>query len=421
MGPARRPDEANELGIRSQTSRAPGAPLHARRRRRRARGRRPGVGTARPVRDRARRPTAVPAAALRWEDTTLLERLLRQLADLGIREAHVIARPGWAERLEPPAPARGLAVRVARERRTRRPTCAPSRRSPARGEGALVSPTPTSSPSARRSPACSPTRACHRDAHHDGAARVPLRRLPHAHAPRPRGQRGSPYHYVSQPNGTFLGVLKVAPGAPHGGRRRGRRGWRGSSTARCPRAGRASSTQGRALEARALPPRAARAGRPGRAGGRAAVRRGARRRRRERPRGRATSSSTPRAPPSWSAASPPPSRTRPRCCCAGSCAPGCRSAARYLRRLFWARPLSRRATSPSAAERIGEHDEDRALLDSAVKASDGFFTTFFVSPYSKYIARWAARRGWTPNGVTTLSMRSASPPRRRSRPASAGA
>src|SRR6185295_18791369 len=25
-------------------------------------------------------------------------------------------------------------------------------------------------------------------------------------------------------------------------------------------------------------------------------------------------------------------------------------------------------------------------------------------PYSKYIARWAARRGWTPNWVTTLSV-----------------
>ena len=29
-----------------------------------------------------------------------------------------------------------------------------------------------------------------------------------------------------------------------------------------------------------------------------------------------------------------------------------------------------------------------------MKANDGFFTTFFVSPYSKYIARWAARQKW---------------------------
>src|SRR3954471_3159572 len=49
-------------------------------------------------------------------------------------------------------------------------------------------------------------------------------------------------------------------------------------------------------------------------------------------------------------------------------------------------------------------EDDRALLDAAVKPQDGFFTTFFVSPYSKYIARWAAHRGFTPNQVTTLSM-----------------
>ena len=44
------------------------------------------------------------------------------------------------------------------------------------------------------------------------------------------------------------------------------------------------------------------------------------------------------------------------------------------------------------------------LLDSAVKGADGFFTTFFVSPYSRFIARWAARRGFTPNQVTTVSV-----------------
>ncbi len=75
----------------------------------------------------------------------------------------------------------------------------------------------------------------------------------------------------------------------------------------------------------------------------------------------------------------------------------------YLRQLFWARPLSPEATA-RAAERITDYDEDRLLLESAVKSTDGFFTTFFVSPYSKYIARWAARRGFTPNQVTTVSM-----------------
>ena len=74
-----------------------------------------------------------------------------------------------------------------------------------------------------------------------------------------------------------------------------------------------------------------------------------------------------------------------------------------LRGLFWARPLSREDVA-DAASRIADHDEEAALLRSAVKPNDGFFTTFFVSPYSKYIARWAARQGWTPNFVTSLSM-----------------
>jgi hypothetical protein len=74
-----------------------------------------------------------------------------------------------------------------------------------------------------------------------------------------------------------------------------------------------------------------------------------------------------------------------------------------LRDLFWARPASR-PEAERAARDIAELDEDRLLLDAAVKANDSFFTTFFVSPYSKYIARWAARRGWTPNLVTTVSL-----------------
>jgi hypothetical protein len=75
----------------------------------------------------------------------------------------------------------------------------------------------------------------------------------------------------------------------------------------------------------------------------------------------------------------------------------------YLRRLFWSRPLSPAAVA-YAERRITEYDVDKVLLDSAVKSADGFFTTFFVSPYSKYIARWAARRGLTPNQVTSASM-----------------
>ncbi|MFF1463881.1 DUF5941 domain-containing protein [Streptomyces sp. NPDC058330] len=49
-------------------------------------------------------------------------------------------------------------------------------------------------------------------------------------------------------------------------------------------------------------------------------------------------------------------------------------------------------------------DDEAIRLRSAVKAHDGFFTTFFISPYSRYIARWCARRGLTPNQVTTASL-----------------
>ncbi|MFD8815782.1 DUF5941 domain-containing protein [Streptomyces sp. NPDC059627] len=49
-------------------------------------------------------------------------------------------------------------------------------------------------------------------------------------------------------------------------------------------------------------------------------------------------------------------------------------------------------------------DDEAVRLKSAVKSRDGFFTTFFISPYSRYIARWCARRGLTPNQVTTASL-----------------
>ncbi|WP_217196826.1 DUF5941 domain-containing protein [Streptomyces buecherae] len=49
-------------------------------------------------------------------------------------------------------------------------------------------------------------------------------------------------------------------------------------------------------------------------------------------------------------------------------------------------------------------DDEKVRLRGAVKARDGFVTTFLVSPYSRYIARWCARRGLTPNQVTTASL-----------------
>jgi phosphatidylglycerophosphate synthase/choline kinase len=75
----------------------------------------------------------------------------------------------------------------------------------------------------------------------------------------------------------------------------------------------------------------------------------------------------------------------------------------YLRNFFYARPRSPEEIEEALAE-LAEIDEDDVLLDAAVKGADGFFTTYFVSPYSKYIARFAARHGWTPNVITTVSM-----------------
>lgn len=49
-------------------------------------------------------------------------------------------------------------------------------------------------------------------------------------------------------------------------------------------------------------------------------------------------------------------------------------------------------------------DDEAIRLRTAVKSRDGFFTTYCISPYSRYLARWCARRGFTPNQVTTASL-----------------
>ncbi|MER5834487.1 DUF5941 domain-containing protein [Streptomyces sp. NPDC002130] len=57
-----------------------------------------------------------------------------------------------------------------------------------------------------------------------------------------------------------------------------------------------------------------------------------------------------------------------------------------------------------ARQAVSDVDDEAVRLKSAVKARDGFFTTYCISPYSRYIARWCARRGLTPNQVTTASL-----------------
>ncbi|SDJ33097.1 CDP-alcohol phosphatidyltransferase [Nonomuraea maritima] len=76
---------------------------------------------------------------------------------------------------------------------------------------------------------------------------------------------------------------------------------------------------------------------------------------------------------------------------------------RGRRDLFYRRVTTQEEVNEAGAEIVGIN-EDRARLNHAVKGADGFFTTFFVSTYSRFIARWAARRGLTPNQVTMISI-----------------
>ncbi len=62
------------------------------------------------------------------------------------------------------------------------------------------------------------------------------------------------------------------------------------------------------------------------------------------------------------------------------------------------------ATRAKTRAEVEAVDDEAVRLRSAVKSRDGFFTTFFISPYSRYVARWCARRGLTPNQVTTASL-----------------
>ncbi|MFC9234343.1 DUF5941 domain-containing protein [Streptomyces decoyicus] len=62
------------------------------------------------------------------------------------------------------------------------------------------------------------------------------------------------------------------------------------------------------------------------------------------------------------------------------------------------------AQREDAYEAVAAVDDEAVRLRTAVKSRDGFFTTYCISPYSRYLARWCARRGLTPNQVTTASL-----------------
>jgi phosphatidylglycerophosphate synthase len=340
-----------------------------------------------------------PAAALAWEQTTLLGRLLDQFAALGVRDAHVITRAEWVAVLQPLVDGHRLAVRLepsAGLASDLRAAAAIAAREPG---GLVVANADVLTQDEVLAGLLADPRVS------SGALATTVRKVQRHMAFRMRGRRGrvvsagSPYHYVHQPNSTFLGVLKVAPpqratlatvaerlaelvdGAlPDGwldeldaktGRWKlalHRRAQHGAEPAE------ADEEQGEGLVEEEI------AAEDARDVELAPADEAELRRRR-------------------AAAE----RDAPSLLLCGLVRADVQVGTSHLRKLFWTRPLTPEDVDEAAA-RIGEHDEDRALLDSAVKANDGFFTTHFVSPYSKYIARWAARRGWTPNGVTTISV-----------------
>jgi phosphatidylglycerophosphate synthase len=341
-----------------------------------------------------------PAAGLPYEHTTLLGRLLEQLGDLGIREAHVITRPDWAPLLEPSSEDRGPAVRLhgsadlASDLRTVEAIARD-------GKGALVV---ANADMLTQREALAGLLADPRIA--TGMLTTTVRRIYRYVGFRTRTRRGrvvgagTPYHYISQPNGTFLGVIKVAP-------------IHREQLAEV-------AAHAAALVDGELPPGwreelDAKAGRWKLALHRRAQRALAEPDEEEHPSDEALAAAdesglgpddvelSPEGQAELEIRVAAAAIDVPSLLLCGLVRAEVKVGGSHLRRLFWTRPLTTQHLA-LAAERIGEYDEDRALLDSAVKASDGFFTTFFVSPYSKYIARWAARRGWTPNGVTTLSV-----------------
>lgn len=62
------------------------------------------------------------------------------------------------------------------------------------------------------------------------------------------------------------------------------------------------------------------------------------------------------------------------------------------------------AARKDAYERVVQVDGEAIRLRKAVKSDDGLFATLFVSSYSRFLARWCADRGLSPNLVTTLSL-----------------
>ncbi|MBQ1044269.1 MULTISPECIES: DUF5941 domain-containing protein [unclassified Micromonospora] len=73
-------------------------------------------------------------------------------------------------------------------------------------------------------------------------------------------------------------------------------------------------------------------------------------------------------------------------------------------RLLVAHRVGDEAQRVAAEAAVAAVDEDRAELKLSVKERDDFFTTFFVSTWSPYVTKAAARIGIGPTGVTMVSV-----------------
>ncbi|WP_431875416.1 DUF5941 domain-containing protein [Micromonospora marina] len=73
-------------------------------------------------------------------------------------------------------------------------------------------------------------------------------------------------------------------------------------------------------------------------------------------------------------------------------------------RLLVAHRVGDEAQREAAEAAVAAVDEDRAELKLSVKERDDFFTTFFVSTWSPYVTKAAARIGIGPTGVTMVSV-----------------
>jgi hypothetical protein len=318
------------------------------------------------------------AALLAWEDTTVLGHLLEQLEDLGLRDLHVIARPGAGERLSHPR----VRVHTSADAGEDLRFVAEIARS-ARGGLVVSAGEVVTQHEALAGLLINPKVAT--------GALLTTGRVARPFGFRVRSHRGrivsaaSPYHAVHAPTTTSLGVVKVAA--------RDRERLVAAADALTPLAAQPSAAWREELAVK-------------RESWTRALKRIALRERDE-------EVPEPEELDTLPLADADAEELERRLAVApddvaslllvGLVRDGGPVGVTHLRSLFWARPLSS-ADVARAAEEVTHHDEDKALLDSAVKSSDGFFTTFFVSSYSRYIARWTARQGFTPNQITVFSM-----------------